>query len=335
MATTMGSSAISGSVSGFSSDHLVLYENAVAPSVVANWSTPGKRLMIVPQFRLQVMNFSGYHGQAAEFSHTYVSPEPRLLVRLAVTPTVAVKAAVGLYAQPPDPGAFSRVYGDPSLRPQRGAQYVLGADWDITSTLHLEVAGFYKDLRRLVVMTNVPSGPPLLGEGIGRAFGGELLLRQQMSQNFFGWLSYTLSRSERKDHPGEDWHSFQFDQTHILTLIASRLLPKGFQAGIRFRYVTGNPTTPIVGSYFDVVGNRYTPLQGPLLSDRLPAFSQLDARVDKVFTFDKWRFTAYADIQNVLWRENAEAFSYNYNFTIANPVTGLPFLPVLGIRGDF
>jgi hypothetical protein len=27
--------------------------------------------------------------------------------------------------------------------------------------------------------------------------------------------------------------------------------------------------------------------------------------------------------------------TYNYNFTKTAPITGLPFLPVLGIRGDY
>jgi TonB family protein len=335
-ATTNASAALSGSVSGFSSDHLTLYENNVAPFAAATFTTPGKRFTVTPQFRLQVFNFTGSSGTpSSSFSQSYASPEPRLSLRGALTARVALKGAAGLYSQAPDPGAFSRVYGDPTLPPQRGSQYVVGVDVEATSTLHVEAEGFYKDLRHLVVPGVVPGGPVLVGEGIGRAYGGELLVRQQLAHNFFGWVSYTLSKSERKDHPDEDWHRFAFDQTHILAVIASRVLPRGFQAGIRFRYVTGTPTTPITGSFYDVVGDRYTPITGPVLGARLPAFNQLDLRVDKTFTFDRWRFSAYLDVQNVFWSDNPEAFSYNYNFTVARPVTGLPLLPVLGIRGDF
>jgi TonB family protein len=333
-ATTGAGSGFNGSVSGYASDHLVLWENNVAPFLTATISALNRRLTLTPQLRLQVMSFSGYAGSPGSFSHAYLSPEPRLAVRGAVTARVALKAAAGLYSQPPDPGSFSRVFGNPDLHPQRATHYLVGADVQLTSTLHAEVEGFYKDMSHLVVQTNVPSGPPLTGDGVGRAYGAELLVRQELAHNFFGWVSYTLSRSERKDHPGQAWHPFQFDQTHILTLIASRILPRGWQVGGRFRFVTGTPTTPINGSFYDATSDRYTPIVGTPFGARLPAFNQLDLRVDKTFTFDRWRFAAYLDVQNVYNSSNPEALSYNFDYRISHPVTGLPILPIIGIRGD-
>jgi TonB family protein len=334
-ATTGAGAAFNGSVSGYSSDHLTLYENFVAPFVTATISTLARRLTITPQFRFQVLTFAGYVGSPSSFSHAYFSPEPRLSVRYALTPRWALKGAAGLYSQPPDPGSFSMVYGNTDLPPQRGSQFLLGAELEVTSTLHVEAEGFYKDLRHLDVLSTSPTGPPIVDTGIGRAYGGELLVRQQLARNFFGWLSYTVSRSERKDHPGEAWHPFQFDQTHILTLVASRVLPRGFQLGGRFRYVTGTPNTAITGSFYDALSDRYTPIAGPTFGSRLPAFNQLDVRLDKTFTFDKWRFSAYLDVQNIYDASNPEALSYNYNYRISHPVTGLPILPILGVRGDF
>jgi TonB family protein len=334
-ATTGASAAFSGQVSGFFADHLTLYENAVAPFLTATISTLARRLTITPQLRLQIMTFAGYVGSPSSFSHAYVSPEPRLALRYALTARVALKAAVGLYSQPPDPGSFSQVYGNPSLPPQKATHYLVGADFEVTRTLHVEATGFYKDLRNLDVTPTTLGGPALVDEGVGRAFGGELLVRQELARNFFGWLSYTLSRSERKDHPGEPWHAFAFDQTNIFTAVASRILPRGFQVGGRFRYVTGTPLTPILGSFYDATSDRYTPIAGPTLGARLPSFVELDLRVDKTFTFDKWRFGGYLDLQNVTNSKNPEALSYNYNYTISHPVSGLPILPILGLRGDF
>jgi TonB family protein len=334
-ATTGASAAFSGQVAGFFQDHLILYENNVAPFATATISTLAKRLTITPQLRLQVMTFSGYQGSPSAFSHAYFSPEPRIIVRYALTKRVALKAAVGLFSQPPDPGSFSQVYGNPSLPPQKATHYVLGTEVDFTSSLHLEAEGFYKSLTNLDVPGLTPSDPPLVDEGIGRAVGGELLLRHELAHNFYGWLSYTLSFSERKDHPGQPWHPFAFDQTNILTLIASRYLPRGWQLGGRFRYVTGTPNTAILGSFYDATSDRYTPISGATLASRLPAFVQLDLRVDKRFTFDKWRFAVYLDLQNATDSKNPEALSYNYNYTISHPVSGLPILPVLGVRGEF
>ena len=190
-------------------------------------------------------------------------------------------------------------------------------------------------MRDLVVSGAGPDDPVLTNDGRGRAYGGEVLVRQQLWRNLFGWVAYTLSRSERQDHPGEDWHRYLYDQTHILTLLASYHLPRGFQVGGRFRYVTGDPYTPVVGAYFDSNADLYAPIYGPPFSARLPAFNQLDLRVDKVWTFDRWRFSAYLDVQNVTRATNAEALRYSFDFTVARPLAGLPLLPIGGVRGDF
>src|SRR5205814_2537681 len=83
--------------------------------------------------------------------------------------------------------------------------------------------------------------------GTGRIYGGELLLRQSVSKWFFGWISYTIMRSERKDCASCAWRLFDFDQTHVLVLAVHAYLPRGFEVGLRFRYITGNPYTPAYG----------------------------------------------------------------------------------------
>ena len=92
--------------------------------------------------------------------------------------------------------------------------------------------------------------------------------------------------------------------------------------GARYRYVTGNPYTPVVGAYFDSNADRYMPINGAPFSARLPAFNQLDLRVDKMWTFDRWRFSIYLDVQNVTRATNAEAIDYNFDFTDPAPAGG-------------
>jgi hypothetical protein len=323
-----------GSLSGYTTDHLILYTNHVAPFATATYALINKRLTLTPQLRLQVMNFAGYQGSPEAFTHSYFSPEPRLAVRYQISPRFAAKAAVGLYSQPPDATAFSAPFGNPNIKPEHGTQVVVGGESDPRSGLHIELDAFYKSMRDLVVSGENVGDPLLVNDGIGRAYGGEILIRQQLSERFFGWVVYTLSRSERKDHPDQGWVPFQFDQTHILTLILSWHFPRGWIAGGRYRYVTGNPYTPVVDSFYDSTADRYTPIYGTTNSGRLDAFSQLDLRVDKIWTFNRWRFSAYLDVQNVLRADNPEAVGYNYNFRDPHPITGLPILPILGVRGD-
>jgi hypothetical protein len=303
--------------------------------VSANLSLFGHRLTITPQLRLQLLTFLGYPGSASAFSSVFVEPDPRIQLRYQALSWFAVKAGFGLFHQAPQSQQFSAMTGNPQLTPESGLHYVLGVELLPMAKLHVTAEGFYKDLRDLVVPGKYATDPLYVNEGVGRVYGGELMVRLELWKNLFGWVSYTLSRSERVDHPGEDWRIFEFDQTHILTLIASYKLPRGFQVGIRFRYVTGNPITPVVGASYDSNLDRYIPLQGPLNSDRLGAFNQLDVRFDKVFTFNRWRMSLYLDIQNVYDASNPEAVTYNFNYKQQSTINGLPILPVVGIRGDF
>ena len=45
--------------------------------------------------------------------------------------------------------------------------------------------------------------------------------------------------------------------------------------------------------------------------------------------------SVYLDIQNLYYAKNPEGIAYNYDFSQSQPITGLPFLPVFGLRGDF
>jgi TonB family protein len=311
-----------------------LDELAAAPYVALNFM-PVKNLLITPQLRLEVLDFRGYQTSPDAFDHAYTLVEPRASARYQITKWAAVKAALGVYHQPPDPGSFMKGFGNPSLLPQYGWQYVVGADFEPTSTLHVEAQGFYKDLRKLVVRGEQGSDPTLVNEGQGRVYGAELLVRQELWKGFFGWVAYTISRSERKDHPDDPWRLFQFDQTHILTIIGSYKLGRGYQVGVRFRYVTGNPYTPIAGSYYDVNSDSYVPIGAPLYSSRLGSFNQLDVRFDKKWTFQKWSLSMYLDIHNLYNASNPEGYANNFDYTQRQPVASLPFLPVYGVRGDF
>jgi TonB family protein len=324
-----------GAGAGFITTRIDLNTNHLAPYVSAEFQLFNKRLMISPQLRLDMYTFNGYQGSPDAFSSVHVNIEPRLSLRYRFTKWVALKAAIGVYHQPPDPIAFMRGFGNPKLVPQFALHYVLGVDFQPTPTLQIQMQGFYKDLRSLVVRGEKFTDPVLVNDGIGRVYGGELLVRQEFFKNFFGWVAYTLSRSERIDHSGQPWRIFQYDQTHILTLVASYKLPRGFQIGLRFRYVTGNPQTPVLGGYYDANAGVYRRILGPTYSGRATDFHQLDARFDKTFTFNRWKLSIYVDIQNVYNYQSAEGQRYNFDFTQTQAVAGLPVVPSLGIRGEF
>ena len=58
-------------------------------------------------------------------------------------------------------------------------------------------------------------------------------------------------------------------------------------------------------------------------------------RIDKRFVFQGWMFAVYLDVQNVTYRKNVEAVVNNYDYSQEAYLSGLPILPVLGLRGEW
>jgi len=126
---------------------------------------------------------------------------------------------------------LSPVFGNPNLSSSSAFHVSAGGSYKLTGTLIFEAAGFYKRLYDLVARSGLPSPPvgqSLEQTGIGRSYGGQALLRQELAKGFFGWFSYSLIRSERKDRPDSNWRLFDYDQTHVLALLASYEITRGF-----------------------------------------------------------------------------------------------------------
>lgn len=268
--------------------------------------------------------------------------DPRIGVRYDVRsgfPRTTLKGGAGIFHQPPEPYQSIKPFGTPNVDSNRATHFSAGFEQEFLPPLELSVEGFYKDLRNLVVAkpdaTDNAAGQTYENTGSGRVYGAEVLMRYKPTGPFFGWLAYTLSRSERRDAAGEDAYLFDYDQTHILTALASYKLGRGWRVGARFRYVSGKPYTPNIGGVMDYDAGVYSPIASPrAYSRRLPAFQQLDVRVDKTWTFRHWSLAFYVDVQNTYNHKNVEAQGDNYDYSKTTPVYGLPILPIVGLRGE-
>jgi hypothetical protein len=109
-----------------------------------------------------------------------------------------------------------------------------------------------------------------------------------------------------------------------------------WEIGFRARYVTGDPLTPVTGVEYNATYNRFRRLYGPENSSRYDPFFQLDLRVDKKFTFDKWLIAAYLDFRNLSWfvYKSPEFFTYNYDATEKTIVSDIPY-PSIGLSAEF
>lgn len=281
---------------------------------------PLKGTRLVPGFR------ADYTSQTKEWNYS-----PRIVARQDLPhdgPRTTVKGGVGYYYQPPQPYELDPVFGQSGLLANRAIHYSVGIEQELLGHAELGVESFYKDLDRLVVTKNG-------NRGNGVVYGTEFLLRWKNDPKMFGWVAYTLSRSERRDDPNDPLRLFQYDQTHVLTLLLSRAIGDGNRIGGRFRFVSGPLyTSNAYGGVYDADRAAFLPSGSlPLYNARLPPFHQLDIRFErrmKAPPFDN--VTPYVDIQNVYYYRNAEGIQYNYNYTKSRPFQGLPQLFIIGAR---
>lgn len=140
--------------------------------------------------------------------------------------------------------------------------------------------------------------------GKGRAYGLELYGKKNYGV-FTGWISYTLSRTERKINEvnNNSWYSATQDQTHNLAIVAIYKINKKWTLSGDFVYNTGNAVTWPYGKY-DVNGQTvfyYTKRN----SYRMPSYNRLDLSATlqgrKKSKFEgSWTFSVY----NAYGREN-------------------------------
>ena len=314
----------------------------------------------------------GFRFELFEFARAYkFSAMPRAAVRYEVFPGTTLKAAYGVYEKLSAPQTLARNIGNVNLAPERSRHHIIGFEHKLTPFLNLDVQLFYNRRSELVVESNrilaVNNGVVQLenyaNDGRGQSYGAEILLRHELTKNFFGWIAYTIMRSDQVPKYNLPLRLFEFDQTHILTLVGqyklpwhlpfrewSRLgrLPRGafwntgwaalsgdWSIGGRFRLVSGNPTTPYTTATHDLDTNAFVPKSGGINSARLPTFHQLDIRVDYKMAFDSFLVNLYVDLINAYNRKNAEALLWDFRYRESAPLALLPFLPVVGLAAEF
>jgi TonB family protein len=260
--------------------------------------------------------------------------DPRVSARYTIDEHWTVKAGIGQFSQPPDFAETARTLGNPRLLPITSIHASAGVEHNFDDTYSIGTEGFYKWLEDRVVSNPTGLDPTFTNAGIGRIYGLEVSARARPRGRLFGFLSYTLMRSERRDTPQSDWRLFDFDQTHIFTLSAAYRLGRGWEVGGTFRVVSGNPNTPIVGNAYDARSDSYIPIYGAINSARSGTFHRLDLRIEKTWTFDLWKLALYLDVQNVYNQRNPEGTSYNFDYRQNSVIGGLPVIPSLGLRGE-
>jgi TonB family protein len=318
---------------------------SAAPYVEADVGLFEDRLHLLPGLRLEPFFASVNRRRPSEGGTADIgafdadlSLQPRLSLQYRPIPRVALKGAYGRYRQSAEPEDLSSVFGNPLLGTASATHYLLGGSVEVIEKLTLETTAFYTEASELAVRNPLPSprvAETLVAEGQGRAYGMQLMLRRDLDQGLFGWVAYTLLRSERRDNEDAPWRLFDYDQTHVFTALVSYDLGAGFEIGSRARLSSGYPRTPVVGAYYDGRRDQFEPVLGATNSERIPMFFQVDVRGSKTFRIGKTELETYVDVLNVLNRENPEEIAYDADYGERRYINGLPILPVIGARWSF
>ncbi len=314
----------------------------INPAVWAEFQArPTEDLLVVPGVRFD------YDQKLADIAF-----DPRINARWQIVDGTTLKGGLGAYTQLPQPDESDPDFGNPEINLEHSLHTTIGVEQKLPKEFLVDASLFYKHMYEQATLgadergrdtsgsavsgAAAERGVPYQNQGSGRVYGLELLVRKELTDRFFGWLSYTLSRSERQDAPGDNWRLFDFDQTHILTMLGNYNLSSTWDLGFRWRLVSGNPTSVYEGCVYDADTDTCAPKrEGKVNSTRLPAFHQLDLRVERKWVFDVWLLTAYLEIQNAYNRANPEDYTYNYDSTEKKLVSSLPVLPSFGLRGEF
>ena len=341
------------------SDNTFLYDTMdshfgqVGPYALLEWR-PTPKFLIVPGIRFDYYNELHYRGSIVPEFWNYqffnnnqgISGEPslRCSARYQTAPKQFVKFSIGTYNQSPQPTGYvtDANLGNPLLPATKARHITGGYEWQITDLIFADIQAYHNqqwDIPQELTAQELiqdPSAPRFSAGGLGRMYGLELLLRHDQGGRFFGWIAYSLSRTERYDHDEHQWVLYDKDQPHNLQLIGSYRLPNEWQIGVRMRLVSGNPETPIIGNYYDITDRDYRPVYGKENSSRVDPFFETDFRVDKKFVYNTWMLSFYLDVQNIFYYLYAspEFTVYNYNYTQKSNIS-VPFVPALGVRADF
>nr|WP_314490304.1 TonB-dependent receptor [uncultured Chryseobacterium sp.] len=268
--------------------------------------------------------------EKGKFGKTYVNLEPRITANYRINEMSSIKGGYARNTQnlhllsnsssgnPTDQWIGSSYTVKPEIADQVSAGYSRNFN---NNNYEINAEVYYKSMQNQIDFKN---GAEIVFDGAadvesellfgkGRAYGFEVIAKKK-SGKLTGWISYTLSKTERKINGINDnnWYNARVDKTHDLSVVATyELNPKWSFSGL-FLYSTGNAVTFPTGKY---------ELQGQTIfqyskrnADRMPAYHRMDLSAtyepgkNKRFQ-SSWSFGVY----NVYGRENAYTITFEDN----------------------
>lgn len=267
-----------------------------------------------------------------EIVKTYCNLEPRASVGYMLTANASIKAAYTRNAQymhqitnsngssPLDKWASTSNIIKPQISNQVSLGYYAAI---LLNTYEFTTEAYYKEMENVLDYRN--GADLFLNEtveaqllfGKGRAYGIEMMLKKKTGK-LTGWVSYTLSKSERKINGinNNQWYNATQDRTHDISIVGIYQLSKKWTLSGNFVFYTGNAVTFPSGKY--QVNGQTAYYYNSRNADRMPNYHRLDfGATMQLKKTKKWTKELVLSLYNVYGRENA--FTINFQDNKDNP----------------
>jgi hypothetical protein len=267
--------------------------------------------------------------RAGQVFNTYGGLEPRVGLRLAVSPAASVKLGYNRMRQylqvvtnttTPLPTARWKT-ADPHVQPQISDLVSAGWFQNLKNNVYeLSVEGYYRwtrnvlDYRPGADFLLQPYPETQLLTGLGRAYGVEVLLSKKKSV-LTGWLSYTYARTFnqidagptfRERINGGAWYPANYDRPHSLNTSLTIAANRYHAFSFTFVYGTGRPYTAPTG--YVVYQGRTYPYYVERNQRRLPDYHRLDFSWtinNPSLKSRRWQGSWVFTVYNLYGRQNA------------------------------
>jgi len=224
------------------------------------------------------------------FWHTNFGVEPRIGATFVINDATSIKANYSRTIQYLQL-AQNSTGGNPldlwfptnsNIRPQEADMYAIGLFRNfLNNQLETSIEFYYRNIFNAIDFkdhANLMMNPHLDGEvrqGRGRAYGMEVMIKRPGGR-LNGWISYTLSRSERTIPGINDGRTFlaPFDRTHNLSVVANFELSERHSFSATWVFYTGSAVTFPTGRA--IINGISLPVYGARNAHRMPNYHRLD-----------------------------------------------------------
>jgi hypothetical protein len=296
------------------------------------------------------------HYGKGDFVKTYVNLEPRLAASYQWNSANSVKASYVRNAQylhlisnststsPTDKWIASTNI----IKPELSDQFSIGYYRNLADNRYeLSVESYYKTLQNQIdyrdgadVYNSNNAIETELLYGKGRAYGIEWLLKKSTGR-LTGWISYTLSKTERKIDGinNNEWYNARQDRTHDIAIVAMYQLNKKWTLSANWVFYTGDAVTFPAGKY--IIDDRTVYYYTARNSYRMPNYHRLDLGATMQLKQKKrWSSELSFSLYNAYGRENAYTIEFmdsknDPNKTVANQIALFKFIPSVSYNFKF